>query len=41
MSGKIENSDKLRETILQDLMDNQAPSEAGITYIKREVGELI
>lgn len=41
MSDKIDNSDKLRKMILQDLMDQQAPSEAGITYIKREVAELI
>ena len=41
MSGKIDNSDKLRKTILQDLMDQQAPSETGITYIKREVAEII
>ncbi len=41
MSDKIDSSDRLRETILQDLMDNQAPSEAGLSYIKKEVGELI
>lgn len=41
MSDKVHNSDRLRETILRDLMDNHAPSETGLSYIKREVGELI
>jgi len=41
MSEKIDSSDRLRETILRDLMDNQAPSETGLSYIKKEVGEFI
>jgi len=41
MSDKIDSSDRLRETILRDLMDNQAPSETGLSYIKKEVGEFI
>ncbi len=41
MSDKVATSDKLRETILRDLMDNQSPSEAGLSYIKNEVSEII
>ena len=41
MSDKITSSDRLRETILRDLVDNQAPSETGLSYIKKEVVELI
>ena len=41
MSDRIDSSDKLRETILRDLMDNQAPSAAGLSYIKKEVGEIM
>ncbi|MFT5864088.1 MAG: hypothetical protein ACI828_002760 [Flavobacteriales bacterium] len=41
MSEKVQTSDKLRETILRDLMDNQAPSDAGLSYLKREVAEII
>jgi hypothetical protein len=41
MSEKVQTSDKLRETILRDLMDNQAPSDAGLSYLKQEVAEII
>lgn len=41
MSDKIHNSDKLRETILTDLMDNHAPSEAALAFLKNEVSEVI
>lgn len=41
MSEKIDGSDRLRETILRDLIDNQAPSETGLSFIKKEVGEFI
>ncbi len=37
MSEKITNADKLRETILNDLMDKQAPSVAALAYLKNEV----
>ncbi len=40
MSNKIDSSDKLRETILNDLLDKQSPSYAALSYIKKEVGEL-
>lgn len=40
MSDKIDSSDKLRESILNDLLDKQTPSNAALSYIKKEVGEL-
>ena len=40
MSDKIDSSDKLRESILNDLMDRQTPSYAALSFIKKEVGEL-
>jgi len=41
MSAKITTSDQLQETLLRDLMDNPAPSEIGLEYIKKEVSEMI
>ena len=41
MSDKTHNSDKLRETILTDLMDNQAPSDAALAFLKNEVSEVM
>lgn len=41
MSGRIETSDQLRETLLRDLIDSPAPSETGLEFIKREVSEII
>ncbi|RMB60504.1 hypothetical protein EAX61_06690 [Dokdonia sinensis] len=41
MNEKVTTSDKLRETILRDLMDHQTPSDAGLSYIKKEVAEII
>lgn len=40
MNDKIDSADKLREVILTDLIDKQAPSNAGLSYIRKEVGEL-
>jgi len=40
MSDKVDNADRLRETILNDLLDKQSPSNAALSYIKKEVGEL-
>ncbi|HET8810279.1 MAG TPA: hypothetical protein VFM65_08450 [Flavobacteriaceae bacterium] len=40
MSEKVDSPDKLREVILTDLLDKKAPSEAGLAYIKNEVGKL-
>lgn len=42
MSDKIDSSDKLRETILTDLMgDSQSPSAAALSFIKQEVAEIL
>jgi len=41
MSDKVDTSDKLRETILRDLMDTAAPSETALEFIKQEVSEII
>ncbi|NER13363.1 hypothetical protein GWK08_07935 [Leptobacterium flavescens] len=40
MSDKVDSADKLRETMLNDLLDKQTPSYAALSYIKKEVGEL-
>lgn len=40
MSDKVDSPNKLREVILTDLFDREAPSEAGLAYIKNEVGAL-
>lgn len=40
MNEKTDTADKLREVILTELMDKQAPSSAALSYIKQEVGEL-
>ncbi|WP_299117208.1 hypothetical protein [uncultured Winogradskyella sp.] len=40
LSDKVDSADKLREVILTNLMDRSAPSSAGLSFIKKEVGEL-
>ena len=40
MSERITNSDKMRELLLNDLMEKQSPSNAALAYIKNEVGEM-
>jgi len=40
MSEKIENADKLREAILNDLLEKQSPSNTALGFIKSEVAEL-
>ena len=37
----ITNTDELRQIILQNLIDKQAPTDAALSYIKREVKSLI
>ncbi|MCG9973209.1 hypothetical protein [Christiangramia crocea] len=37
----ISSPDQLREVILKSLMDKQAPTDAGLSYIKKEVRSLI
>lgn len=40
MSDRVDNADKLREVLLNDLMEKQSPSNAALAYIKNEVGQL-
>ena len=40
MSEKIDSADKLREAILNEMLDKPAPSNAGLHYIKKEVAEI-
>ncbi len=40
MSDKIDSANKLREAILNEMLDKPAPSNAGLHYIKQEVGEI-
>lgn len=37
---QAESSDKLREIVLNELLEKQPPSHAALGYIKKEVGEL-
>lgn len=41
MSEKITSSHKLREAVLNDLMDNEAPSSVALSYLKNEVSEIL
>jgi hypothetical protein len=40
MSDRVDSADKLREVILNDLMEKQTPSNAALAYIKNEVSQL-
>jgi hypothetical protein len=40
MSERVTSADKLREIILNDLLEKQSPSNAALAYIKNEVGQL-
>lgn len=40
-STKIENATKLREVILNDLMEKQAPSNAALSFLKNELNEFL
>ena len=37
LSDSVDNANKLREVILNDLMDKQSPSNAALAYLKNEV----
>ena len=41
MSEKIDSADKLRETILRDLLDSESPSNVALNYLKKEVTQII
>ena len=40
VSDKIDSANKLREAILNEMLDKPAPSSAGLHYIKQEVGDI-
>ncbi|WAC02179.1 hypothetical protein N7U66_20830 [Lacinutrix neustonica] len=40
MSDKMDTAEKLREAILTEMMDKAAPSNAALSYIKKEISEL-
>lgn len=40
MQEKTDSANKLREVVLNELMDKQAPSATALAYIKKEVGDL-
>lgn len=40
LNPEVDNANKLREAVLNDLLDKQSPSNNALAYIKKEVGEL-
>ena len=40
MLEKTDSADKLREVILSEMMEKQSPSDAGLSYIRKEVSEM-
>ncbi|WP_432221538.1 hypothetical protein ACRASX_13050 [Flavobacterium sp. TMP13] len=41
MSSQVDSAAKLREVILNDLLEKQSPSNAALAYIKNEVAEIL
>lgn len=41
LSEKVTSADKLREVILTEMMENQAPSDAALSFIKKEVADFL
>ena len=39
-SERVDSADKLREVVLNDLMEKQSPSNAALAYIKNEVSQM-
>ena len=37
MSEKVTSADKMREVILHDLLEKQAPSSAALEFMKKEI----
>ena len=37
---KVTNADSLRELVISNLIEKQSPSNAALSYIKNEVGQL-
>ena len=40
LSDKVNSADKLRETLLTDMIDKRAPSDAALSFIKEEVSNI-
>ena len=40
MSDKVENSQKMREHLLNTLLETTPPTDAAILFLKNEVGQL-
>lgn len=40
MSERVTSADKLREVVLNDLMEKQSPSSAALSYLKNEINTL-
>lgn len=40
MSDRVDSADKLREVVLNDMMEKQSPSNAALAYIKNEVAQM-
>ncbi|MBT8260792.1 MAG: hypothetical protein KJN82_05720, partial [Bacteroidia bacterium] len=40
LSEKTDSADKLREVVLTEMMEKRAPSDVGLSFIKKEVSEL-
>ena len=40
MSETVDSANKLREIILNDLMNKQSPSNAALSYLKSEISQL-
>lgn len=40
ISDKVDSADKLRETILTDMIDKRSPSDAALSFIKEEVSNI-
>ncbi len=41
LSDKVTSADKLREVILTEMMESQAPSDTALSYIKKEVADFL
>nr|WP_321222544.1 hypothetical protein [uncultured Psychroserpens sp.] len=40
LSDKVDSADKLRETILTDMVEKRSPSDAALSFIKEEVSNI-
>ncbi len=40
LNPETDSANKLREAVLNDLLDKQSPSNNALAYVKKEVGEL-